>query len=290
MVGFFPQLELSRFSRISQFSRISRKWTFLTKKLFQKTPPPRKTQIIFILSSRCLWDAEDSTQQGAIRVRQRRQSVSKAMLNAMEDLFWLDAQGLLRSMCWQQHGDAPEGFVLRLGWHATEWATGSEPKMASEMAGGPWQDRVPKIGRANNQIVRIFAQQRIYCFKARFGAFWKIDHMALQRCKCEFLARFLGWILEGEFQMNFLKVYLSGVLSCWKKPGSTKWTQEFGPKFGHPKVVSQNWDSGGARSPASAVQAFVPERKGSYAQRSRKSAVQGPLRDALEECDHAICS
>ena len=41
--------------------------------------------------------------------------------------------------------------------------------------------------------------------------------MALQRCIVIFFARFLGWILEGEFwEVNFLRVNFLGGLICWK--------------------------------------------------------------------------
>ena len=51
-----------------------------------------------------------------------------------------------------------------------------------------------------------------------------------------FLARFLCWILEGEFwEVNFSRVNFSGGLFCWSKQ-----TQEFGSKIRASKFVSQN--------------------------------------------------
>ena len=42
--------------------------------------------------------------------------------------------------------------------------------------------------------------------------------MTLQRCNVIYLARFLGWILEGEFcEVNFSRVNFPGGLLCWKK-------------------------------------------------------------------------
>ena len=89
-----------------------------------------------------------------------------------------------------------------------------------------------------------------------------VSQMALQRCNVNFLARFLGWILEGEFwEVNFSRVNFSGGLFDWKKNNRVKnSTQEFGSRFGRPKFVSQNSGPnscfGGAKSP---VQKFVPD-------------------------------
>ena len=45
-----------------------------------------------------------------------------------------------------------------------------------------------------------------------------VSQVALQRCNVNFLARFLGWILEGEFwEVNFSTVNFSGGLFSWKK-------------------------------------------------------------------------
>ena len=89
-----------------------------------------------------------------------------------------------------------------------------------------------------------------------------VSQMALQRCNVNFLVRFLGWILEGEFwEVNFSRVNFSGGLFCWKKQSQKNRPKNSGPKFGHPKFVSQNSGqnsgSGGAKSP---VQTFVPEK------------------------------
>ena len=88
-----------------------------------------------------------------------------------------------------------------------------------------------------------------------------VSQMALQRGNVNFLARFLGRILEGEFwEVHFLRVNFSGGLFCWKKQSQRVRPENLGPKFGCPKFVSQNSalnsGSGGAKSP---VQTFVPE-------------------------------
>ena len=77
----------------------------------------------------------------------------------------------------------------------------------------------------------------------------RINQMALQRCNVNFSARFLGWILEGEFRkVNFLRVNFLGPLLL-----------NSGPKFWRPKFISQNSTLnsgfGGAKSP---VQKFAP--------------------------------
>ena len=85
--------------------------------------------------------------------------------------------------------------------------------------------------------------------------------MALQRCNVNFLARFLGLILEGEFwDVNFSGVDFSGGLFDWKKQSQKIRPKNSGQKFGRPKFVSQNSAlNSGSRGAKSPVQTFVPD-------------------------------
>ena len=82
-----------------------------------------------------------------------------------------------------------------------------------------------------------------------------LSQMALQRCNVNFLARFLGWILEGEFwEVNFSSKSFSGSLFCLKKQSQKIRPKNSGRKLGV-QNSALNSGSGGAKSP---VQTFVP--------------------------------
>ena len=86
----------------------------------------------------------------------------------------------------------------------------------------------------------LVAQSGVRAFfgKARVNLLvWFLSQVALQRCNVNFLARFLGWILEGEFwEVNFSTVNFSGGLFSWKKIGPKNSTQEFGSKIRASKI------------------------------------------------------
>ena len=74
-----------------------------------------------------------------------------------------------------------------------------------------------------------------------WGDAGNFSQMALQRCNVNFLARFLGWIVEGEFwEVNFSRVNSSGGIFCWAKTEKIIWPKNSCPKFGRPKFVSQS--------------------------------------------------
>ena len=71
-------------------------------------------------------------------------------------------------------------------------------------------------------------------FFGRLNPFWlgKFSQVALQRCNVNFLARFLGWILEGEFLDG---EFLRGPLFL-EKIGPKNSTQEFGSEIRASKI------------------------------------------------------